>query len=257
MGTPLMKRAYNLGLKAVPNFEVLSEEEIEYYERHLDQLPLAIRRGFVLPGTKPIPVSPVFQTAGTDLDEWLGKAEEFAQVHLGITVNLRQMFAIPAQLPWPSALPIFDPGTLTNRGTFKLLGKLGLNPWEETDVMEYSGSKANSVPSLQLIANSARPDADTLTSPGQSPDDLLRTGKSYLRFRGYGLASGLLFSTKKEHLDPEETWTWFPEDRLADGYVANGCWRPVYGQLRFNGGNPGHRYPLCGARVAISCPLAP
>lgn len=47
-GTPWIKRAYNLGLKAVPNFDALPEEVIEYYERHLDQIPQALARGFVV-----------------------------------------------------------------------------------------------------------------------------------------------------------------------------------------------------------------
>lgn len=50
MDTPsLIKRAYNLGLKAVPNFTALSEEQIGYYENHLDELPEALSRGFVMP----------------------------------------------------------------------------------------------------------------------------------------------------------------------------------------------------------------
>lgn len=46
-GTPSIKRAYNLGLKAVPNFETLSDDVITYYEQHLDQIPRALARGFV------------------------------------------------------------------------------------------------------------------------------------------------------------------------------------------------------------------
>lgn len=49
MDTPLLKRAYNLGLKAVPNFTALSEEQIRYYETHLDELREAICRGFIIP----------------------------------------------------------------------------------------------------------------------------------------------------------------------------------------------------------------
>ena len=49
MDTPLVKRAYNLGLKAVPNFLALGEEVIAYYEQHLDELPQALNRGFVIP----------------------------------------------------------------------------------------------------------------------------------------------------------------------------------------------------------------
>jgi len=48
MDTPLIKRAYNLGLKTVANFESLSEEQIAYYEAHLDQIPEALARGFVI-----------------------------------------------------------------------------------------------------------------------------------------------------------------------------------------------------------------
>jgi len=47
--TPLIKRAYNLGLKAVPNFTTLSEDEIAFYEGNLDQLPVAVARGFIVP----------------------------------------------------------------------------------------------------------------------------------------------------------------------------------------------------------------
>lgn len=45
-----VKRAYALGLKAVPNFTALSDAQLAYYEEHLDELPSAIARGFVVPG---------------------------------------------------------------------------------------------------------------------------------------------------------------------------------------------------------------
>ena len=54
MDTPLVKRAYNLGLKVVPNFLTLSEEQIQYYENNLDQIQEAILRGFVIPEKKVI-----------------------------------------------------------------------------------------------------------------------------------------------------------------------------------------------------------
>lgn len=50
MDTPLVKRAYNLGLKAVPNFLTLSEEQIIYYEQNLDKIPEALARGFTVLG---------------------------------------------------------------------------------------------------------------------------------------------------------------------------------------------------------------
>jgi hypothetical protein len=47
--TPLVKRAYNLGLKIVPNMLGLTAEQIEYYEQHLSEIPDALARGFVVP----------------------------------------------------------------------------------------------------------------------------------------------------------------------------------------------------------------
>ncbi|MBP9749201.1 MAG: hypothetical protein KBD21_00465 [Candidatus Pacebacteria bacterium] len=47
--TPFVKRAYNLGLKAVPNFCTLTPEQVAYYEQHLDEIPTALARGFIDP----------------------------------------------------------------------------------------------------------------------------------------------------------------------------------------------------------------
>lgn len=54
-GTPWIKRVYSLGLKAVPNFTVLPPEVVAYYEGHLDEIPAALVRGFILP--KPLSIS--------------------------------------------------------------------------------------------------------------------------------------------------------------------------------------------------------
>lgn len=58
IGTPLLRRAYNLGLKAVPNFEGLPAEVIAYYEQHLDQIPQALARGFVIEQAANAPAKP-------------------------------------------------------------------------------------------------------------------------------------------------------------------------------------------------------
>jgi len=50
MDTPLSnyKRAINLGLKVVSNFEKLDPMLISYYERHLNEIPKALARGFII-----------------------------------------------------------------------------------------------------------------------------------------------------------------------------------------------------------------
>ena len=100
-------------------------------------------KGIPLIKPKIVPVS----TANTDLFSlWIPKQEEFAKQYLSVEVNLREMFTIPEDLPWQSSIPVFDPSGLTNRDGFELLKKLGHNPWEEADVMRYSGSEANTDP---------------------------------------------------------------------------------------------------------------
>lgn len=47
------ERARELGTEAVAHFTCLSEAEITYYEENLDQLPGAIKRGFIIPDKKP------------------------------------------------------------------------------------------------------------------------------------------------------------------------------------------------------------
>ncbi len=188
-----------------------------------------------------------------NLDWWLAKTQEFAKKHLGVDINLRERFAIPAELPWKSVIPVFDPGSLTNRAVVEqALKALGLTVYEETDVMKYSGSEAINAPTLHFIENSVRPNSDTMN---MSPNQLRKTGKSYLSLHGYGLAFAVYYFATDKHLDPE-TFTWFPEDRFPDDLVALGYWGPGNRVVGFSRGRSGLRYPSGGARVAMSVPLA-
>ena len=254
--TPLVKRAYNLGLKAVPNFEVLDEEALKYYEGHLDQLPSAVERGFIIPrqAIATLEVAPVcYKVAGTNLFEAIAQTEKFAKEILGVEVNLRQRFVLPVTIPWQKVIPIFDPG-LTNREMVdKGLKGQGIDTYEEVDVMGYYGAQSKGRPTLCLINDSDRPDQDTM---GLSPDQLLATGKSYLGLRGYGLVQALRKFSERDFIDLE-TLTWFPEDRLPGGYVARGFWYPDRRQVEFYWSFPGYRHSHCGGRVVIHCPLVP
>ena len=256
LDTPFVRRAYNLGLKATANFaDILTEAQIEYYEQHLGELSSAIRRGFILPD-QPVVQGPSAVTTDTEhtLDWWLDKTQEFAKTHLGVEINLRERFAIPAELPWKNVIPVFDPGTLTNRGVVEqALKALGLTVYEETDVMKYAGSEALNAPTLHFIEDSVRPNADTMNV---SPNQLRKTGKSYLSLRGYGLAFAVYHFATGKHLDPE-TFTWFPEDRLSDDMVASGDWRPDDRKVGFYWDYSGYRRSFGGARVAISVSLVP
>ena len=257
MSIPLVTRAYNLGLKAVPNFVgSLTEEQIRYYEDHLPEIPDAIRRGFTIPLPAQVIITPppVFKTSDTDLGWWIEKAEQFAKKHLGITVDLRKQFDIPAEVPWKSVIPVFCPGSFNNRHMVETALKgPGHAVYEESDVMKYSGSEASGQPTLHLIENSITPTASTM---GKSPDDLRQTGESYLRLRGYGFAFALHHFAMSKPLDPE-TFTWFPEDRLPDGRVARGDWDSGRRKVRFGWDGPDGRRSNGGARVAMPVSLKP
>ena len=237
------------------NLPLLNTEARQGWIERPTELQLALSECMIPPVPPPNPPTTpmVFKTTGTDLDKWLDEAEKFAKDHLGVEVKLRKRFAIPKTLPWKSAIPVFDPGNLTNRAMFKLLNKLGLNPWEEMDVMQYSGSKASGAPTLHLIQNSVRPDEDTM---GMSPDQLVATQKSWIELRGYGLAFGLHHVVTNEYLDPQ-TFTWFPGNRLRSVRVARGYWDAGARQVRFLWYYSFVLNPDGGARLAMSVPLIP
>jgi hypothetical protein len=71
-----------------------------------------------------------------------------------------------------------------------------------------------------------------------------------------GLAFAVRHFAKKDWLDTD-TWTWFPEDRLPDGNVANCCFYLVDRWVGFYSRNPDYLSPNYGARVAMPVPLKP
>lgn len=227
----------------------LPEDVEAYFLRNKDQVTLALTRGFVLPGQETLAV---ITTPEQTLDWWLTKTEEFSKKHLGVEINLRERFAIPAELPWGSVIPVFDPGSLTNRDAIeKALTGLKLNVYEEVDVMKYAGSEASKEPTLYFIENSVRPNSDTMN---MSPDDLRATTKNFVCLRGYALAMAVYHFATGKYLDPE-TFTWFPEDRLSDGCVAYGYWYRSDSKVWFDWRNPDSRCSSGGARVAMPVPL--
>ncbi len=207
----------------------LPEDVEKHFLQNKDQVAPAICRGFILqPAVIDPPVITTLKEEQT-LDWWLKQTEAFTLKHMGVAINLRERFAIPAELPqkWKSVIPVFDPGSMTNRDMVdKCFKALKLGVYEETDVMKYKGSEAGKVPTLHFINNSAEPDKDTMN---MSANQLQGTKKLFLELRGYGLAMAVYHFATGEYLDPQ-TFTWFPENRLPGGYVAYGYW---YSKVKF------------------------
>ena len=250
-------RGFDLGHKIASNLvQVLTYQELEYFEQHLGEIP----GGLVRFANRQSKTSRLFvesvitsiKASDTDLFSQLSKAEAFTKEYFGVSVKLAEIFQIPETVPWESVLPVFVPAGFNNRKGFELLQKLGLNSWEETDVMLYSNSSASDQHQLFLIQNSERPDKDTM---GMSPNTLRETKKQFLNLKGYAMAMGLHHQSTKRYLDSKETFTWFPEDRLSGGWFACGYWIPGCRRVRFCWGNPDYECVGGGARLAISVSL--
>ncbi len=183
--------------------------------------------------------------------------ETYAKKAFGLEVKLAEMFnlsAIPellVQVDWTSVLPVFFPAKFDNRQAVNSLVTAGRKkPYEEVDVMQYTGSAGSEKARLLLVENSPRPSPDTM---GQSPDSLVKSGGLWLPIPGYAIAQGLRYQLTHDYLDPE-TWTWFPNERLPDGGSACGDWRPGSGDVWFSWGGSAGEYDDAGARLAIKVP---
>lgn len=193
------------------------------------------------------------------LADWLKAREELHQFFTGEKVILRDIFSLTdEQLASTTLMPALRPAGATNRMAVEWKIKMGENkPYEEIDVIKYSRSKGPKNHELLLINRSVKPDADTLGDHAKSPDDLIQVkGKLWLNLFGWCDADTLHAAITGKHLDPE-TWTWFPNDRLPGGGVANGCWSPDRRQVCLGWGYAAGRHSSYGARVAILVPLTP
>ena len=260
-GTLVDKRYLDLAGRIGSNLPSLVEEkELEYYLAHPEEIPLAISRGFIIPDTDQkttFGLPRLFKAEDTNLTVAITETEKFSTKVLGQSVNLREVFSFPAELPWRNVLVVFDPRLTNRQAVDRALKSQKLEVYEGGDVMEYEGSEKEKKPSLCLIENLTIPTADTLGEENQkSPDELNEDGRPYLSLRSYALAFGLRFFTKKDYLDPE-TWTWFPRNRLSGGGVACGRWYPRRSGVKFGWSDAGLRDPRMGARLAMPVSLKP
>src|SRR3989338_525746 len=199
-------------------------------------------------------IVPNLRSTYPTLAEWLEAREELHKFFTGQSVILRDMFALTdEQLARTDLIPVFRPSGATNRLAVDWKKKLGVDVYEETDVMKYKNSVGPKTPELYLISRSLRPDADTLGDNANTPDQLIQVpNKLWLNLYGWADADTLHFAITGEHLDPK-TWTWFPNDRLPDGGVASGYWGGAGGCLRWRYAGGCGSYG--GARAAVPVSL--
>jgi hypothetical protein len=236
---------------------VLPDDVIAKFSRneYRAEIPDRLLFGFTAEDTVPfVGVSNRFKVSDTNLKESITNAERFTKKILGIKVDIRKMFDLPTELLWKNVMVIYDPGFDNRNAVEKALEGQKLDVYQESDVMEYSGSSASNLPTLRIIENSLHPTEDTLGNNAKSPDQLNADGRNYLDLRGYGLAFGQRYFISKDFLDPE-TWTWFPKNRLPSGEVADGRWSPDDRQVEFYWNRPDFVSGHCGARLEIEVKL--
>ncbi|MDP3996689.1 MAG: hypothetical protein Q8P86_03290 [bacterium] len=234
----------------------LTEEVEKYYLAQKQEVAPAFKYGFVLPGTIPIPAVPVeitgYPIEETDCFAWLGHAEQFTEKYLGMTVNLREMFALPARLPWKHILPIFDPAGLTNWQMVEVLKAQNLIVWGGTDVGESTGAIAEGT-TLSLMERSPTPTPATMGLPPKYARHWFSGRQTRpLHLRGYGIGQGLLYEVEKQFLDPGVTATVFPENTFpVGGRVACGSWHAGDSWVFFGRYDDDNECAHCGFREAI------
>jgi hypothetical protein len=200
---------------------------------------------------------PKLRTTPPPLSDWLKAREELHQFLTGEKIILRDIFSLTEEeLASTKLMPAFRPKGATNRDAVNWKVKMGENtPYEEVDVMKYTGSKGGDKPHLFLITRSRTPDADTLGENAKTPDELVAMKeKLWLTLFGWCDADILYAAITGEHLDPN-IWTWFPHDRLPDGKVAYGYWFPDRRRVCLSWYFAGHRSGFYGARSAKVVPL--
>lgn len=265
-GNTLNRDAWLLGHEITPNIEqALSPEEIAHYRQRKAEIVPALQRGFTLPNSVPLSAAPVpitgYPIEETDCFLYLGHMEKFAKERFGAKVILRDLFPLPAMLPWKQVLPIFDPG-LTNREMVdKALKARKMVVYEETDVMEYAGAQADG-PKLYLIdrtprEGSLRPTEATMGLPPKFARKWFAGRQTKpLALRPYGIGMSLVNEVEEQFLDPE-TFTWFPENTLPDGGVAYGRYNPDRREVRFYWYIADDESARSGFREAIVLTLKP
>lgn len=253
-GETLNRDAWLLGHEITPNLEkALTPEVIAHYRQRKAEIIPAIQRGFTLPNVTlsaaPVPLAG-YQIEETDCFLWLGYMEKFAKEYFGSKVILRDIFPLPATLPWKQVLPIFDPG-LTNREMVnKALKARKLDVYEETDVMQYAGAQKG-VPTVYLVERDLRPTEATMGLPPKFARHWFAGRQTRpLTLRAYGIGMSLEHEVEQQFLDPQ-TFSWFPENTLPGGGVADGGYNPDNRRVRFRWGGPDYGYGRCGFREAI------
>jgi hypothetical protein len=185
--------------------------------------------------------------------------ESYIKRVFGLTVTLSKKFDFSTvaelldSVQWTNVLPVFIPQGVDNRRAVDSLFISGFKkrPYEEVGVMEYEGSEASEKPRLYLIESSVKPNVDTM---GQSPDNLVKTGKLWLPLKGYAVALGFYNQITHNYLD-SETLTWFPDETLPGVKSACVHWDPYGDSVGFHWRNSSYASLDMGARLAISVPL--
>ena len=261
MKAPWSQEHTDLLAMVVPHMAVIGEDERKHYLRtdNRDQIPVALKRGFVLPSAIVSSAVPValegYPIEETDCHIWLGHMQQFAEKYFGTKAKIGDIFDLPLRVPWKNCLPILDPGLTDREMIDKALKARSITVYEEKDVMKFTGAGASPRPQLHIIQRSLTPTEAGMGLPPRFHQKWFAGRQTRpLHRRAYGIATSLHHAIEKQFLDPQ-TFTWFTENRLSDGNVAYGDW--FGGSVGFSWNDPDDEGDGGGFREAIEVPLKP
>jgi hypothetical protein len=240
---PMDKRHHDLGVAILGNISQVNIplEDAEYFLRNKDQIPGALRQGFVRPR--------LFGAKEVGIRNELRIAQGYAQDYLNWQGDtLEEMFIVPELFPWESVTAVFIPRGLSPKGAIQVLKEFV--PVEcRPDISGLSES-----PRDQLFFVAGQIAGDQVTK-GRTPIQLRHSACRYLDLTGLLVAVGTnklghLEKGLRDFLNPS-LLIYAPDSVLPDGKTVAiaGMLEPNGVNITAHGPNFAHRHS--GAVLAL------
>jgi hypothetical protein len=253
METAPSKQHITLAGKIVANILCLSHEAVTYYLSNLGEIPVALRRGFVLPGdlakgtgSAPAPVIPearVFPSAEAGLTE----IELWSQFWLMFKIDFSKQLA--SIIPEKGRMYVVNPGTMSDQELVELLRPL-VPYYLHVDLDPFSHSVASGKMTLRSFADSVEPDTEYLGRSAKDAEGLgltWMTRAEYIIRQAFNVWRRVLTHDVRGH-------TIFPHQRLGED-VACGDWDCGRLQVNLSSRLADRQYAFSGPRLAKEVPL--
>jgi len=232
----LISRAYNLGLKLVPNLpHVIALDDLEYWERNISELKLAVASGLL---SRPA------QANEAVIREWESLYRE-----LGISCDLSQV-VIPTDPGGLTRVLIMAQGVMPRWVYDKASGLFRCWKWTDRNLDEVITSDRTAKNGSYAIRVRDVVEADE-DLKNLSADDIKKQKINTETFEERIMHEIKFFKETGKHLDVKNV-TLCAASRCSDGHVPDVGWGEFFGELHVLWFVPGVAFYGLRARRAVS-----